>query len=88
MVRETPATSSTTSLISVLRTQLGIEVGSEPDERTPLLNRADSESSSLTAPSSYPKECINWRTIGLLVMFILALSLATYLLYQESKSHH
>lgn len=74
----------------MLRTQLGIEVGSEPDERTPLLNRADSESSSssLTAPSGYPKECINWRTIGLLVMFILALSLATYLLYQESKSHH
>ncbi|KAH8415626.1 hypothetical protein KR222_006795, partial [Zaprionus bogoriensis] len=63
----------------------------EPNERTPLLAdrtgssfASGSSSSSSTSTSIYAKECLNWRTIGLLVMFTSALALATYLLWQET----
>ncbi|EDW18685.2 peptidoglycan-recognition protein LD [Drosophila mojavensis] len=69
-----------------------IEVYMEPTERTPLLpsgRSSTSETSSTSAtvllsPAIYTKECINWRTIGLLLMFISGLVMATYLLWQQT----
>ncbi|KAL7734042.1 hypothetical protein ACLKA6_011727 [Drosophila palustris] len=62
------------------------EICMEPNERTPLLSSSVSSQASptLTAPGFYTKECLNWRTIGLLVMFTAGLSVATYLLWRET----
>lgn len=66
------------------------EICMEPNERTPLLSSSVSSQASPTsaAPGFYTKECLNWRTIGLLVMFTAGLSVATYLLWRESKLYH
>ncbi|XP_034481147.1 peptidoglycan-recognition protein LD isoform X2 [Drosophila innubila] len=74
--------SLTSSTVSFNSTEICIE----SNERTPLLSRSDSsqETPTSTAPCFYTKECLNWRTIGLLVMFTIGLAVATYLLWREN----
>ncbi|XP_060654306.1 peptidoglycan-recognition protein LD isoform X1 [Drosophila nasuta] len=77
---DTSSTSSEESLITIA-----------PNERTPLLlghrvsasaSAHDSSSPSFSS-SMYTKECLNWRIIGLLVMFTTGLGVASYLLWLE-----
>ncbi|KAH8369735.1 hypothetical protein KR093_000738, partial [Drosophila rubida] len=53
-----------------------------PNEHTPLLMPSSVSASS--TPAFYTKECLNWRIIGLLVMFTAGFGVASYLLWRET----
>ncbi|KAH8302254.1 hypothetical protein KR044_004512, partial [Drosophila immigrans] len=55
----------------------------EPNEHTPLLLPASASRSS----AFYTKECLNWRIIGLLVMFTAGFGVASYLLWRETTDN-
>ncbi|XP_032599268.1 peptidoglycan-recognition protein LD isoform X1 [Drosophila grimshawi] len=57
-------------------------ISMEPNERTPLLATGTVRPASL--PAIYTKECLNWRIIGLLLMFIAGLVLSIYLLWRQT----
>ncbi|XP_064547473.1 peptidoglycan-recognition protein LD [Drosophila montana] len=73
---------------------LSLETSVEPNEHTPLLAASGTASTDSARASSttavgtaiYTKECFNWRIIGLLLMFINGLVLATYLLWRQTSA--
>lgn len=58
-------------------------------ESTPLLagtvSTSTSSSSATPSSSSLTKDCLNWRSVGLLLMCASALGLAVYLLWRQSE---
>lgn len=54
----------------------------EVSETTPLLRTGNS---STTPPTSITKDCLNWRSVGLLAMCASGMSLAIYLLWRQSE---
>ncbi|KAH8379925.1 hypothetical protein KR009_008088, partial [Drosophila setifemur] len=58
------------------------------NESTPLLRAvysSNTSSSSTSQASSLRKDCLNWRSVGLLAMCASALALATYLLWRQTQ---
>ncbi|XP_017138530.1 peptidoglycan-recognition protein LD isoform X1 [Drosophila miranda] len=62
---------------------IAVDAVSESSESTPLLDKAAAPPPS--PPSNHTKDCLNWRSVGLLVMCVSALGLAVYLLWRQTQ---
>ncbi|XP_022218730.2 peptidoglycan-recognition protein LD [Drosophila obscura] len=61
-----------------------IIIAVDVNESSPLLDKA-AASASASPPLNHTKDCLNWRSVGLLAMCCCALGLAAYLLWRQTQ---